>query len=414
MIFSSSLEKLGKKKHYSTNEIKALLKEYGNPQENYEVVLVTGSNGKGSTTAFLSSILKQKYRVGSYYSPHVESFNERIAINGKNIEDEEWRALESIALKEGKRKKLSFFEAMTFMAYLYFAEEKVEIAVVEVGMGGRLDATNVVNNKLALLSSLSKEHTQWLGNSIESIAKEKLEVAKRSLVAGKTRWKKLVKRIAKEKGIKAYFYGEEFEAKRIRVGEEGTSFLYKDKYNSIKLKSKMVGYNQAFNASLATFTSLFFPKIGEREIEKGIREGFVPARFEIIKRKPLVILDGSHNREGITMLLRNYNAITKEKAIVLFGVMKDKDWKAMLKKINRISHKLIVTKISEMERSESPTALAKFAKKLRKEVYVRENEREALIEAMLFQKVEKKPLLITGSFYLAGRLRRMIKRLANP
>jgi dihydrofolate synthase/folylpolyglutamate synthase len=221
----SFLEKFGWKP--GLGRVEKMLADWGNPQENMNVILVGGSNGKGSVAAMLSAILREEgFKVGSYYSPHLLDFGERIQVNGRSIGEG------MLDLYAGRARgwlnagnEITYFEALTASAYDYFSANHVDWAVMEVGMGGRLDATNVVKEKLSAISSISLEHREWLGDTEDKIAYEKAGIIKNGpCVSGSGH--EAIRRRAREVGVPLYVYDEDFECEEREVGEERTAFDY--------------------------------------------------------------------------------------------------------------------------------------------------------------------------------------------
>ncbi|MFA5050263.1 MAG: Mur ligase family protein [Candidatus Micrarchaeia archaeon] len=211
-ILEKRLSKLGST--LGLSRIRKLLKKWGNPQNNFKVILVAGTNGKGSVVAYLSSILKEAgYRTGSFYSPHLIDYNERIKINGEKIPNKLLKKYSREIIKYlDSGGKITLFEAITAIAFRYFSEKRVEYAVMETGMGGRLDATNIANEEIGIITNIGLEHTRWLGKTEGKIAGEKAGIIKKGKVITGARGRALevIKKTAKRKGKKIFTLGEDF------------------------------------------------------------------------------------------------------------------------------------------------------------------------------------------------------------
>ncbi|HLC78943.1 MAG TPA: folylpolyglutamate synthase/dihydrofolate synthase family protein [archaeon] len=320
----------------------------------FKVVHVAGSNGKGSTCAFISQILiEQGYKTGLYTSPHLVEPTERITINGKKIPKSKFAVLANYYRKisQSSGKDFSYFEIVTAMAFNYFKEQKIDILVAEVGLGGRLDCTNVLNGAVNIITSISLEHTQYLGDTIEKIATEKAGIIKPNsvtVISQNSAAKKTIEQICKEKKsnlIETHYFGM----------ERGKFDLIAPK-NLKGVEISMNGKFQLENASLAASASIALSKNGTFVSEKSIRAGLKKAlwrgRLEIARKKPLVILDAAHNPQGWQVLFEEIKNFKFEKMIFVFGAMQDKDISG-LKNIIPPNAQIIITK-SKMERAQDP------------------------------------------------------------
>ncbi len=390
MVFDSLLKKGSRP---GLERIEKAMKILGSPQDNYSVVLVAGTNGKGSTVSYISSVLQEAgYRVGSYFSPHLVKWNERVKINGKEISNEEIAKYESAILEIAKETDLTEFEAATALAYTYFADKKVDFAVMEVGMGGRLDATNVAKEKLSVITRIAFDHMEWLGDSLEKIASEKAGIIKNSN-AVVCNMPEVFDRKAGEIGKKAYALGRDFSFEEIRADEDGNEFIYKGK-RQFEIKTKMLGRYQMENASIAARACEELG-IGEDEIAKGIEKANIKGRLERIQKNPLIVFDAAHNPNGAESLKNSISLFRKKRFVLVFGVMKDKNWREMLDILQ--PDVLIATEV-KTERSEKAENIVKhFGGKAIKE------PKKALEYAKSI--AGKEDLIIAaGSIYLLGEL----------
>jgi len=343
--------------------IRKVLDLLGSPHKKYDFIHVVGTNGKTSTTIMAASILHQHgKKCGYYISPHIDSYTERMWISGKEVSEDRFAKLfEDIypCVEEVNRMNLgghlTQFEILTAMAFKLGEEEKLDVMVLEAGMGGRWDATNAAESKVVGLTGVSLEHTRILGNTIEKIALEKVEVIKnRALVATLTRDRKVldvIKKKVKDSFSKLFVFGDDFCILNINKGDvcessfdiKGTRAVYKN------LKLPLFGEYQKFNLSLAlTMAELYLGMYGENVEEKLLKESMLPlkikGRFEILKENPLVIADTSHNPEGIKNLVKNISGyFGKRRKIIIFAVLGDKDYKKMISSILGVSDILILT-----------------------------------------------------------------------
>ncbi|MDD5023098.1 MAG: bifunctional folylpolyglutamate synthase/dihydrofolate synthase [Candidatus ainarchaeum sp.] len=405
MELSSLLSKFGSKP--GLGRIKKILKRLGNPEKKLKVILVTGTNGKGSVTSYLSSILREAgYKIGSFYSPHILRYNERYKINGKEISDSKLKKYQDIILRLYQKEEYAMteFEALTAIAYKYFYDEKCDYVVMEVGMGGRLDACNAAHEKIAIITNVELEHTQWLGKTIEKISYEKAGILKKGIGITGADGKALevIEKIAKRRRRKLFSIGKNFFIKNINADEKGTGFDYFGNKMFKNIKLKMLGNYQAENCSLAIKASELL-RINEKYIKKGVFNARITGRMEILNRKPLIVADVAHNPDGTKQLMKNIDIFKYKKLIIIFGVMKTKDWKKMLKSINGKAKEIIFPKLKYYN-SENPNRLKKYLKKGK----ITKNCKEALKIAKKMAKKEDL-ILITGSIYFLGEFLESVK-----
>lgn len=322
-----------------------LCEALGNPQKKLKFVHVAGTNGKGSFCSMLSSILvSEGYKVGLYTSPYIKVFGERMRINGENIPDARLAELTERVkpIAEAMTDRPTEFELITAIAFLYFAEEKCEIVVLEAGMGGRLDSTNIIDTSLlSVITGISLDHTAFLGDTVEKIAAEKAGIIKKGipvLFGGEDEGAALViSEKAKER--KSELYRPDYsKIDNLSSTLRGTRFEYKGR----KVKLNLLGLYQPRNASLVLEAVDILRKTGMNISERAIDEGFEnatwPARFEIINHLPLMIFDGAHNPEGIASAVESIKYyFGKEKVIVVSGVLRDKDYNYIAGRLSEIA-----------------------------------------------------------------------------
>jgi len=321
-----------------------LLDVCGNPQANFKSIHIAGTNGKGSTAAMIASILREAgYRVGLYTSPHLLRFNERIRVNSTPISNE--RIVEFMSQHKTAINKIesTFFEATTAMAFNYFNEEKVGVTVVETGLGGRLDSTNVLNSDIAVITPITADHTEILGDDLESIAFEKGGIIKNDvplvLASQSEEVKNVLLEIADRKNAKI-FYCDQNNIKNINISEAGTTFGWDGK----DYKTCLIGEHQAWNAVLAIETvKLFGDNITFSSINNGIKNVKWPARIQKMHKTLPVYYDVAHNAHGIEVLLDTVVKLYQNKPIGLITLKADKELEKIIPKLKNKFSELIVT-----------------------------------------------------------------------
>jgi len=383
---------------FGLSRIKRLLWKLGNPERDFSSIHIAGSNGKGSTSTFISSVLIEAgYKVGLYTSPHLLEFRERIKINNKMISKKRAEILIETIKEASKGLDITYFEALTAIAFLYFSFECVDIAIIEVGLGGRLDATNTIRPILSIITNISLEHTNYLGNTIEEIAREKAGIIKKGIpVIGPS----IIEKYAKVKGSPIFIPGRDFIGKGTSKGFE---LKIKDKvYKGLSLK--MIGDHQVINASLAIMALSIikgdFPwKV--RDLKNGLKNAFIRGRLEVISKRPLIVIDGAHNPDGARVLRETLdNYFSGLKPIFIIGILKDKDKEKFLANLNISSCKVIVTE-PKIDRKYPKEKLLKDVLKWTKDAIVMDNIKEAIDYAKGITKKDEL-ICICGSLYLVG------------
>ncbi len=391
--------------------ISRLMRGLGNPQDRFSSIHIAGTNGKGSIAAFLSSVLAHGgYKVGLYTSPHLVRFNERIQINGRPISDKDVaRVAEVVQRIYTQGEPPTFFECATAMAFYHFASEKVDWAVLETGMGGRYDATNVVHPEVSIISNISLEHQEYLGNTLAKIAREKAGIIKKNagIVTG-TRQKsalKVIEQVATEKEVPLYRLGKEI---RIRKNKEG-SFTYLGigrRWPQVKIG--MIGDHQVINAALALGALELLQKKGLYLTDEAVYEGLAatrwPGRLEVFSRKPFILLDGAHNPSAVRTLKKFLeNSFSSRRLTMVVGVLEDKAWKPMLRDLAGVAHRIILTR-PQYERAADPHKLASFLRPLKQDLVVIPKLSDAISFA-LEETSKADAVCITGSLYTVGDAR---------
>lgn len=385
-----------------------LLDEIGNPHQNLRCYHVAGSNGKGSTSSFLASILMEMgYKVGLYTSPHFVRFNERIKINGKEIDDEYLIEFIRKLDKYIDDNKPTFFEITTALAFKYFSESKVDFAVIETGLGGRLDSTNVIDPIASVITSISLEHTEHLGNTIEEIAFEKAGIIKsnKKIFFGRlpVAAKKVIEKKAGELNSEI-FPLEEFS----NIDEDRISVKHKNiSYNIYQTPLK--GKHQLLNSALAVKTILETnEKVESKNIFSGIKKVIantgIQGRYEIYSEKPRIIFDSAHNPEGIQTFVDEYEKEFHhyKNHTLIFSVMRDKNISKMLNLLHPyfdeiFYYELNFDRAAKFEEVEHVAVSQKIElKKINDPVSIIKN---------LIQKKGNDSLVVLGSMYLLGEIK---------
>jgi dihydrofolate synthase/folylpolyglutamate synthase len=336
-----------------------MMAKLANPHHELKTVHIGGTNGKGSTVTFLRSILQAGgHTVGTFTSPYIEQFNERISINGKPITDEEILQIANVIkpladeLEETELGGPTEFEVITAMAFYYFARiHAVDIVIFEVGLGGRFDSTNIILPMLSIITNIGLDHVNILGHTYEEIAFEKAGIIKPGtpVFTGVKRPDALgvIEKQAGKMEASLFKINEEFSIENHKSLPKGELFTLKsDEHTLENLEISLIGEHQTENASLAIMASLYlndrglFP-LSEAEIRTGLTKAYWPGRFEILSEDPLVVIDGAHNDEGITALVHELNQRYDDRKIhIVFAALKDKSLEKMIGKLDGIADKI--------------------------------------------------------------------------
>jgi dihydrofolate synthase/folylpolyglutamate synthase len=403
---------------FGLERITLLLEQVGNPQLELRVVHVAGTNGKGSVCKYISSIFqKAGYNVGLYLSPHVQRFSERIVINNQEISEEDFAMLITKVkpVVEALKKQgntPTFFEIVTALAFLHFKSCAVDYAVVEVGLGGRFDATNVVHPLVSVITNISLEHTDILGKDVASIAFEKAGIIKDhipviSAAVGDARM--TIERVANERNAPITWIDHAmWKRTSYHAGEQ--EFLIQGSFKEYTVKTSMLGQHQGENIALAIAAVEQLQMGGvyltDSDIQDGVQVATHPGRMEIISEAPLILLDGAHNPAGMQMLVRTLQEdFSSHRLVVVLGVLKDKDLKTMVSAIVPISDVVIVTK-SGNPRAGDPKMLKEMIQSFDadKTVFVEDSVPRAIDHAKRIVK-QKDLICVTGSLFTVGEAR---------
>lgn len=415
-----------------------LMSLLGKPQNFFHSIHITGTNGKGSTATIIASILKESgFRVGLYTSPHLASFTERIRINNLPISETDVVRL-TLYIREAIAKvdiKPTFFEFVTAMAFYYFVREKVDWAVVEAGMGGRLDATNVLLPEVSIITNIGLDHKEFLGESISDIAFEKASIIKPTIpVVTATHHPEaleVVGRIAKNCGSKIHIYDKDFKSTLIAMDDKHIIFDYIStslspthtnsyrKYNNLSIP--LSGKHQLYNVSSSIRAcEILIQKgfhISNDAINKGLLNLNLEGRLEWVSETPPIIIDSAHNPEAAQALANTVKEVFLDfkKIILIIGIMKDKDIEGILKPLLQVSDTIILTK-AKGERAAPSEKLKESIKNLEKSdnknfmsgtVLTTNTVAEAIERAKILWS-KNHIILVTGSFYTTGEVKEIL------
>lgn len=412
MNYINSFSKLGKAVT-DLSRFKRIMSALGDPQDRLKFVHVAGTNGKGSTVRMLSGALAEAgYNVGEYTSPYIKVYNDRIRFNGENITDNELAAVvtEIKPILDSLSDDCSQFEISTAIAFVYYAAKKSDIVVLEAGLGGLLDCTNIIKNPIvSVITSISLDHTKILGDTIEQIARQKAGIIKNGcpvvLACNQKREAEIVVHGTAAEKVSDFIAPDTDKLKITSCDENGNKFRYK----GIPYETGMLGRHQIDNALTTIEASDIlrrngFNRLSYGKVFKGIKNAAVPSRCQVVKTdSPLVIIDGAHNPDGMRSLADFVRTLEHEPKIMVCGMMEDKDWETALGFMTRyIDYGICVDgfapktvfapKLAEMFRSGSIMSL-----------------KEALPRAIALAG-ENGMVIIGGSLYLASALQKIMEK----
>ncbi|MEK6851289.1 MAG: folylpolyglutamate synthase/dihydrofolate synthase family protein [Candidatus Thermoplasmatota archaeon] len=392
--------------------IRDLLARLGNPQEAFPAIHVTGTNGKGSVCAYLASIFRAAgHRVGLYTSPHLVKFNERIRVDGRMIADEDVARLYAETKPHTAKMAASsetnqptFFETTTAMAFRYFAERRVDVAVVEVGMGGRMDATNVLRPDACAITRIGLEHTENLGRTVERIAKEKSGILKEGVPAVTVDQPALavIRARAEELACPLTVVGRDVRYSRLGFDLDGQDVLFEDGV-TLRARILLLGSFQPENAAVAFATALAVRekwKLTKGVIEEGLGAARWPGRLQVVRREPTVIVDGAHNAPAAAALAESLQELFPgQKLTFVVGVLNDKDLAAIADSLGPLAARVVATK-AKTPRAFEPGEIRKAF-----EAYAPVDGVPVLKDAVtraIGSAAPEDVIVVTGSIYVAG------------
>lgn len=397
--------------------MKIMMEKLGHPERTVRYIHVAGTNGKGSTIAFLKEILQEAgFKVGTFTSPYIETFNERISMNGNPITDEEFIQLAN-KLKPivEEVEKTDFgapteFEVITAMAFYYFGRINIpDIVLLETGLGGMYDSTNIISPLLSIITNIGHDHEEILGTTLKEIAAQKAGIIKNGVpvvsAVEQPEALQVIEEVSKQKKAKHYLLSREFSMKNDGCLSIQTPFKT---YNELSISMK--GPHQEKNAALAIMAADYLKVyysfiIEEDDIQSGVKKAFWKGRFEELSTSPTIIIDGAHNPEGVKVLKETVQAYYPEKNIVvLFSVLQDKKVKEMIQELSSFASKIIFTSFSfpRALRAKELFDKAEFQNK-----QYEENWQQALPKAISTLH-DDELLLITGSLYFISDVRKYI------
>lgn len=400
------------KAEFNLDRLFALMEELGDPQKKYPIIHVAGTKGKGSVAALCASALKvASYKTGLYTSPHLWDYTERIQINGEPISHQQLIELvEKIKPAVAKIPKLTTFEITTALGLLAFAENDVSAAVIEVGLGGRLDATNIVTPKVSVITSLSYDHMAVLGNTLAEIAGEKAGIIKQGIpVVSAPQMEEaleVLKRVAKEKNSQLILVGEDVKFQRLTSSLDGQSLSIRDELRdlTLNLQLPLLGAHQIENAAIAyaALETSGIP-ISEEAIQHGFAQAKWPARFEVLHRAPPVVIDSAHNRDSARRLRETLDEYFPEVPVILvFCALEDKDIQGMLAELKPRLECVVATQ-ADHPRAPSPEWIAEQVKQAGIPVEAAAPVASALERALEISG-NQKLVLAAGSVAFAGEV----------
>jgi len=393
--------------------MKLLCEIYGNPQENINYIHVAGTNGKGSTVSYLREIFYNAgLNVGTFTSPYIECFNERITYNKQFISDELIiKYTNEIVskydyLRENNIELPSFFALCTLICFMYFRDVEPDVVILEVGIGGLLDSTNVITPVLSIISNVSFDHMSILGDTIEEIAKNKLGIVKPNVplvTIDNPLINDLIIETSNKNNSKLILVNKN-DIKNINIQIGSSTFDYKN-YNNVNIK--LSGYHQTENASLVieaiNLLKDKFP-LNDNHIYQGLNNTFWPGRLEVIQKSPYILLDGAHNLDGITRLHEFIKTIKKDfdEIILVLAISSNKETQKMINEIEQDVEKIIFTSFT-YKRSEDYNILYNYSNHQNKEKCENIDE---LIKRSKQNKEEKIAWIFSGSLYFVSELRK--------
>jgi dihydrofolate synthase/folylpolyglutamate synthase len=409
--------------NFDLDRMRGLLKKLGNPHEQFRSVHIAGTKGKGSTCTMVAAMLQASgYKVGLYTSPHLVDIRERIVINGEMIPQSDFARLVRMVEPIVARIKPtpSYFDVLTAVAFKWFAEQKVEIAVVETGLGGRLDSTNVLKPEVAAVTSISKDHMAQLGHTLGKIAEEKGGIFKAGVPAitvqqSDPEVERVLKACADKVGApfdiagKTIEFSYRFESSRLH-GPHNRVCLTTPNSKFEHLAVPLVGEHQAINLGLALSIIDRLKgrgiAINDTRAMEGLAKVQLPGRMEMLTQTPRVIVDGAHNAASLDALMKAIGQhIPYDSMVVIFGCCSDKDVPGMLERITSGADKVIFTKVDNIRSADPNELAARYVELYGKMAQVASSLEDAL--AIANRAVTKEDLItITGSFYLVGEAKK--------
>ncbi|AEH52003.1 bifunctional folylpolyglutamate synthase/dihydrofolate synthase [Pseudothermotoga thermarum] len=399
--------------------IQELCRRLNNPQDCFRSAHVAGTNGKGSVTKFLSYLfIEHGLKTGSYFSPHLSIFKERILVNEQFVDEQTFvDAFEIVQSEAEKMDQLginmspSFFEFVTAMAFVIYRLKNVQATSIEVGLGGRYDATNVVLPSVSVIVTIDFDHMHILGDTLAKIAYEKAGIVKESVptVCGETKEEPLevIREVCRQKNSKIHVYGKDFSYEALELKLSQNLFNFHGLTDFKNLEISLNGEHQFLNASVALQAFLIFAqkegiKVDEEKVRSALKKASIPGRFEVIAGKPTIIFDGAHNIGGAKVLKKSIQDYLKgQKLAAVIGMVDDKDKRAVLSHLAPLFERIYVTK-PVSHRAVNVRETYEIAREFNKNVVFEPDPLKA------FENLKSEgweTIIITGSLYLVGYLR---------
>ncbi len=429
-LYSETLEYLANLTKFGMNfgleRIQGLLDRMKNPERQLRVVHVGGTNGKGSTSIMIAEILREAgFNVGVFTSPHLHDYRERIVINGQMIPKS--RVIQLVnqlrphleELVSGGVEHPTEFEVHTALAFLYFAEEKIDFAIIEVGLGGEIDSTNVVVPLVSVITNVGMDHMDYLGTDISAIAQVKAGIIKPNSIvvtaAERPEVLGILAERARQVGVQLWRVGEDIRWEKRWSGELEQEFDLAGLHATYsKLRLHLIGEHQIRNAATAVtvcevLKSDYGVAIPREAVYAALRKVQWPGRLELLSLSPKVLLDGAHNVDGAEVLSRTLPIYTRERLILCLGMLADKEREKVVDLLVPFADKVIITK-PDSPRAGDWTGLAKIAEKHGKPVICIEDPKAAV--AIAFKQLNPKDMLcVTGSLYMLADAREALLKL---
>jgi dihydrofolate synthase / folylpolyglutamate synthase len=426
MTPSECRDYLGHLQHFGIKlgleNIAALLAALGNPQSRFLSIHVAGTNGKGSVSAMLARITEAHgLRTGLYTSPHLARVEERICIDGAEIAPRRFRELlarlkaviDGLMFEGRLVYHPTYFEVLTALAFLQFAERRVDVAVLEVGMGGRFDATNVVRPLVSVITTIAMDHEKHLGSTLAKIAFEKAGIIKPGvpIVCGVREGEALreIRRVASEREaplIEAFGRGRRLE---VRPKRAGFRFVYEGEHGRYSFSPALAGRHQGTNAAVAIAASEMLSRtwrpLDKAKIVKAVQETRWEGRLETVRRRPRVLLDGAHNVEGAEALAAHVRGTIRRPVVLVFAAMQDKDLRSMTRILFPLCEAVVLTRVP-YKRSATPEELAAAAPPFKGRLFLEADTRKA-VRLALAESRGRTPVVIAGSLFLIGEIKRL-------
>lgn len=389
----------------------SLLSSIGDPHKGFKSVHIAGTNGKGSVACFLNSILFHSgLSTGLFTSPHLVDYRERIRKDGMSISRGDLAAVVTDLAEAITKVGASYFEATTAVAFEYFRRQGVDAAAAEVGMGGRLDSTNVLMPLVTCITSIDLDHVNYLGRTIPKIAGEKAGIVKPGVpvvcgfMSGSA--SRTVNRVARGMGSKVFEMSKHAVVRALRTGIDGSAFEYTGLDRRRVLDIRSPGLHQIANAAIATLVAEVLNETGLEiagdAIEAGLRHAFWPGRLQVLRKSPLIICDAAHNASGAKVLTESLKAIGFRSDITVFGVLRDKDYEKMLSVLSACSDRFVFTKPAS-DRA-LPLQELKAVGRVLGLGFSAFSSVEKALEHSLARSDRNTKILVCGSLYLIGEV----------